>query len=174
MSREVPLPSDGVVTLTLFRPSDAAVLRDGDHDPEHRLRFEIPDDFVPSLEHSQDVISRWERERAAGARFAFAVRAADTGELLGGCELRPLCSEAANLSYWIYPAHRLRGVATRAVALTCQVAFLEFRFHRLEAAIDRDNISSRQVALRNGFRESGLRDGRVVYIQESRERAESE
>src|SRR5262245_14686165 len=167
MSCEVPLPSDGVVTLSLFRPGDAAVLRDGDHDPEHRRRFDFPDDFVPSLRHSQDVISRWEHERGANARFAFAVRDAETGELLGGCELLPLGKESANLSYWTYPTHRLRGVASRAVALVCQVAFQQFRFRRLEVVTDTDNSSSSRVALRNGFKDAGLRDGRVLYGKDS-------
>src|SRR5215211_7111629 len=98
------LPSDGVVALSLFERGDAAVLRDGDHDPEHRRRFDFPQSFVPSLQHSLDTISRWERERLTGKRFPFAVRDANTGDLLGGCELRPRCGDAADLSYWTYPA----------------------------------------------------------------------
>ena len=55
--------SDGVVTLTFFASSDAAVLFEADGDAEHRRRFDFPDDFVPSLQHSENVIARWERER---------------------------------------------------------------------------------------------------------------
>src|SRR5262245_44052784 len=47
--------------------------------------------------------------RARQARFAFAVRHAETGELRGGCELRPLGNEAANLSYWTYPHRNTRA-----------------------------------------------------------------
>jgi RimJ/RimL family protein N-acetyltransferase len=160
------LPSDGVVTLSLFRPSDAAVMRDGDRDAEHRRWFELPEHFVPSVQHSRDVIALWERKRAAGERFPFAVRDAGTGELLGGCELRPVGKGAASLAYWTYPAHRSRGVASRAVALACQVASEQLRFRRLEVLADPDNGSSRRVALRNGFREAGLRDRRVLHIKE--------
>jgi RimJ/RimL family protein N-acetyltransferase len=167
--RVLRLPGDGVVTLSLFRRSDAAVMCEGDRDAEHRRWFEFPEDFVPSLPHSRDVIAQWERKRAAGERFPFAVRDAETGELLGGCELRPVGKGAASLAYWTYPAHRSRGVASRAVALACQVASEQLRFRRLEVVTDPDNGGSRRVALRNGFREAGVRDGRILYIKDSAE-----
>lgn len=167
MTEEAGIPGDGVVVLGFFRPGDAAVMCEGDQDPEHQRRFEFPGDFVPSLRHSRDVISRWERERAAGERFSFAVRDAGTGELLGGCELRPLGGGTANLSYWTYPAHRSRGVASRAVALACEIAFRQFHFRRLEVLTDPDNAVSRRVALRNGFSEAGVRDGRVLHVRET-------
>ena len=43
------LPRDDKVVLTFFRLSDALTLRDIDVDPEHRRRFEFPEEFVPSL-----------------------------------------------------------------------------------------------------------------------------
>ena len=82
------------------------------------------------------MIAQWERKRAAGERFPFAVRDAGTGELLGGCELRPVGKGAASLAYWTYPAHRSRGVASRAVALACQVASEQLRFRQLEVVAD--------------------------------------
>jgi len=160
--------TDGVVTLTLFFPDDAPVLCEGDHDREHRRWFEFPDTFVPSLRHSQEVIARWAQERIAGTRFAFAVRDAITNTLLGGCELKPRGTEAVNLSYWTYPAHRGRGVASRAVALACELAFEELAVARVEILADPDNIASRRVALRNGFRVAGLRDGRVLHCLEAK------
>jgi RimJ/RimL family protein N-acetyltransferase len=169
MLGEVRQPSDGVVTLTFFARPDASVLCEADHDPEHRRRFDFPDTFVPSLEHSERAIARWEQERLAGKRFAFAVRSADTGVLLGGCELRPLGDETANLSYWTYPAHRRRGVASRAVALACDLAFERFGFRRLEVVTDPDNAGSRRVAVNNRFREAGEREGRILHILEFEE-----
>jgi RimJ/RimL family protein N-acetyltransferase len=162
-----PLPTDGIVVLTLFVPGDAPVLCDGDRDPEHRRRFEIPDDYVPSIQHSLEAIARWEEERIDGRRFPFAVRDAVTDTLLGGCELRPRTDEAANLSYWVYPAHRNRGIASRAVALACNVAFADFGFRQVEVLTDPDNARSRAVANRNGFRVAGIRDGRVLHVLEA-------
>lgn len=165
--RGMELPGDGVVTLSFFVPSDAPVLRDADDDPEHRRRFEFPVDFVPSLQRSLEVIARWEEERVAGTRFPLAVRDAVTATLLGGCEIKPLPNGAANLSYWTYPAHRGRGVASRAVALTCGYAFGKLGLKRVEILTDPDNAPSRRVAVRNGFREAGVRDGRILYIADA-------
>jgi RimJ/RimL family protein N-acetyltransferase len=156
--------SDGVVTLSLFVANDAAVMCDGDADPELRRRFEFPDDFAPSLAHSEQVITRWHAERTAGTRFPFAVRTTLTNDLLGGCELRPVGLGLANVSYWTYPKHRRRGVATRALRLACEVAFTEFRFRTLEALIEPDNAVSRKVASANGFEEIGQREGRLLYV----------
>jgi RimJ/RimL family protein N-acetyltransferase len=103
--------TDGVVVLSQFHPADAAVLCEADRDPEHRRRFEIPEAFVPSLEHALAVIALRAQEHVDGTRYVFAVRDFATGTLLGGCELRPLGDGAANLSYWTYPPHRRRGVA---------------------------------------------------------------
>ena len=165
--------SDGVITLTFFAPSDAPLLLEADGDAEHRRRFDFPDDFVPSLQHSENVIARWERERLAGVRFVFAVRSAANGELLGGCELRPLSNGAANLSYWTYPRHRCRGVASRAVTLAREVAVAELDFRSLQIVADHDNIPSRQIAARNGFEEVGEQDGRILYTLAVRDRRAS-
>jgi RimJ/RimL family protein N-acetyltransferase len=157
-------PTDGIVTLTDFAPSDANVLYEVDHDPEHRLRFDFPGTFIPSLRHSLDTIARWDQERAAGERYGFAVRDASSGALLGGVELRPLDHEVANVSYWTYPLHRCRGIASRGLALACKLAFKQFGFRRVEAAIDPDNVASQRVARRNRFRLVGEREGRILYV----------
>ncbi len=157
-------PTDGVVVLTPFATADAPVLRDADRDPEIRLRFGFPDDFVPSIEHSLAVVPRWERERETGARLTFAVRDSAAGTLLGGCELLPLGSSIANLSYWTYPAHRSRGVASRAVAIAVRLAFADLKIARIEIVVDPDNHYSRKVALNNGFEESGTRGKRTLYV----------
>lgn len=165
------LPSDGVVTLTLFVPDDAPVLRDADDDPEHRRWFEFPDALASSLEHSLEALARWEQQRIAGTRFPFAVRDAMAGTLLGGCEIKPVTRGTANLSYWTYPAHRGQGVASRAVALACRWAFEELGLKRLAIVADPDNGPSRRVAVRSGFRAAGVRDGRVLYIVDADPRA---
>lgn len=163
---EDKLPRDAMVCLTFFRTSDAAALRDVDADPEHRRWFDFPVSFVPSLEHSERVISGWTSAREEGGPFVFAVRAVDGGELLGGCEIRLREDHAANVSYFTLPQHRARGVASRAVALLCQVAVAMLGVRGLEIVVDPENAASRRVAMRNGFQEIGMRDGQIVYIRD--------
>jgi RimJ/RimL family protein N-acetyltransferase len=160
----VPRPDGEALTLSSFEPEDAAILVEADQDPEHRLRFDFPADFTPSLRHSQEVIARWDAQRISGERFAWAVRSVATGELFGGVELRPLGGGTANLSYWTAPRHRCRGIASRAVSLACRAAFTELGFRSLRVLADPDNIASQRVALRNGFLETGRSEGRILYV----------
>ena len=159
------LPRDDKVVLTFFQLSDAAALRDMDADPEHRRRFEFPEEFVPSLGHSEKVIAGWTRAREAG-QFVFAVRAHGKGELLGGCEIRLLGSHVANLSYWTVPRHRAHGVASRAVDLVCQIARAQLGVQQVEIVVDPDNVASRRVATRNGFREVGIHERRILHVKD--------
>lgn len=158
-------PTDGVVILTLFRSTDVAEMCKADADAELRKRFAFPPDFKPSLGHSANVLARWDAERVAGTRFPFAVRSAVTGELLGGCELRPTRASVANVSYWTYPPHRGGGVATRAVRLICELAHGELAIETLEAEIDSENVPSRKVAVASGFVEAGERNNRALYVR---------
>src|SRR5205823_8754712 len=87
-------------------------------------------------------------------------------ELLGGCELRLREQHVANLSYFTLPQHRARGVASRAVALACQLAIAALGVRRLEIVVDTDNVASRRVALRNGFQETGRRNGRILHVRD--------
>ena len=160
---------DCIVSLDCFVPTDASVLCLVDHDSEHRRRFDFPDDFIPSVRHSENIIARWEEGRRTGTCFPFAVRDATSGELVGGCELKPAGDRVASLSYWTHPAQRGRGVASEAVRLVCDLAFAQFGFRRVEVVTDADNVFSRRVAIRNGFDERGIRDGRVLYVRETGE-----
>jgi RimJ/RimL family protein N-acetyltransferase len=130
--------TDDSIVVTLFQEDDATVLCTADADPQHRRRFDVPDDFVGSIRHSKDVLARWQSERLEGRRFPYAVCNAATGELLGGVELRPLGNGMGNFSYWTYPPHRRQRVASRALALACEMAFAEFGFRILRLGVDPD------------------------------------
>jgi len=164
---EDELPRDDSVVLTYFHVSDAAALTVVDTDPEHRRRFEFPDGFVPSLEHSARVISGWARQREEGGPYVFAVRSLVDGKLVGGCEIRFLDQRTANLSYFTLPQHRRRGVASSAVRLVCGIAFATLGVSRLEIVVDPDNIASRSVAVRCGFRQNGRRNGQILYAKDN-------
>lgn len=154
--------SDGIIYFDDFRLSDAPSLLAADYDPEHRKRFAFPTNFVPSLEHSRNVIRDWINDRKLGTRFSFAVRSKDPACLVGGCEIRPTETAAANLSYWILPDYRGRGIATRAVSIACKTA-AEYKITQLEIRVDKDNKASRRVAVKSGFIQSRDRDGQACY-----------
>jgi RimJ/RimL family protein N-acetyltransferase len=147
---------DGVVRLDSHTVADAQAHVAGE-DREMRLRFEAPDpDVAAGVEHVRGVIGGWIAARAAGGpNIVYAVRA-DSGDLIGGCEIRRLTPASANVSYWIYPAFRGRGHAARALRLLSAAAREVPGLKRLEAYIEPDNLPSRRAAQAAGFREEGL------------------
>ena len=162
-------PADVMIVLTPFEHSDAPSMAEGDRDPEHRKWFEFPSSFVPSVTHSEEVVARWEIERAAGSRLPFAVRNAFTHELLGGCELKPQSSAVANVSYWTYPPHRRTGVAKQAVRLLCEFAFADMGLRRLELLIEPSNTASLHVAAAAGFAAAGARGTKLLFVLDRNE-----
>ena len=162
--------TDGVILLDAHTVSDAEAHFRGE-DAEMLLRFDSSE--RATLEQTRAAIGRWIDARAAGGpMFAYALRR-PSGLLIGGCEVRRLGRESANVSYWVFPAFRNQGYATRALALLCESARRLRYVQQLEAHIDADNIASRRVAERAGFVEAGFvedtssawaRSTRVLYL----------
>ncbi len=134
-------PTDGVVALRQWRPDDAEWYVESSRDPEiQRWTTEPPDLTVAAV--------RVAIERALADRLvAFAITDAGSGALLGNIALSP----AHELSYFVAPAARGRGVATRAVRLLLAWAW-SAGVERVELHAHVDNIGSQRVAERAGFR----------------------
>jgi RimJ/RimL family protein N-acetyltransferase len=160
---EIPLRlpdvlTDGDIRLDPHTLADAEAHAAGE-DHEMRLRFDHPEPAVPtSLERQRLGVQSWIDARAAfGPNIVYALRDPD-GRLMGGCEIRLLTADSANVSYWIYPAFRGRGHAARALRLLCAAAAQIPGLAQVEAHIDVDNLASRRVALAAGFSEDGTVD----------------
>jgi RimJ/RimL family protein N-acetyltransferase len=156
-----PRLTDGVVVLDAFTLDDVAAHVAGE-DEEQARRF----GWHPARsteETARAAILRWQEEwRVDGRTRAFAVRS--EGELVGGCELR-LCDHGiAEMSYWVFPLHRGRGLASRAVRLACAYAFSELGIARMELYAQPDNHASRGVARSAGFTEEGTLRSRELTI----------
>jgi RimJ/RimL family protein N-acetyltransferase len=146
--------TDGHIVLDGHTLADAEAHWRGEDD-EMRRRFDWPLMRRVTLEHVQGVMRRWMEARIAGGpMFVCAVRDL-AGVLVGGCELRLIDAERANVSYWLYPEHRGRGYAARALALLCDAALRVEGVGRLEAHVAPDNVASRRLAERCGFVETG-------------------
>jgi RimJ/RimL family protein N-acetyltransferase len=79
--------------------------------------------------------------------------------LVGGCELRLVTDQTAQISWWVFPPYRRQGIATRAARLVTAYAFEHLGVHRIEAFIEPDNLASRGVARNVGFTEVGVSQG---------------
>jgi RimJ/RimL family protein N-acetyltransferase len=93
-------------------------------------------------------------------------------EQIGGTGLHNrIGKDAREIGYWINVKHANRGYATEAVRALMRVAFEIEQLSRLEIRCDPENVFSRRIPLRLGFRhEMTLRsnstdgDGRLVDL----------
>src|SRR5579872_1408262 len=150
--RPIRLPdrlADGQIVLDAHTLADAEAHWRGEDD-EMRRRFDWPLMRRVTLAHVEAVMRRWMEARAAGGpMFVYALRD-HAGQLMGGCELRLIDAERANVSYWLYPEHRGRGHAARALTLLCEAASGLEGVRQLEAHVEPDNAASRRLAERCG------------------------
>jgi RimJ/RimL family protein N-acetyltransferase len=145
--------TDGEIILDSHTILDAEAHLRGE-DEEMLRRFDTSQ--RSTLEQTRVAIRRWIDARAAGGpMFAYALRR-PSRLLVGGCEIRFLSPDRANISYWIFPEFRNQGYATRALTLLCEYAARIQHIQAIEAHIDADNIASRRVADKAGFTETGI------------------
>src|SRR4051812_7424545 len=143
----LPVLRDDVVVLDALGDADVAVMVDA-QDAELRHRFNL------SVMHHGDAawfVERTQAWCAAGERLCWALRRG--GALAGGAELRPADDgERAEVSYWVYAAHRRQGLAGRALRL-----IVDFASAPLVLYADVDNVASQRVARSAGFVADGCR-----------------
>jgi ribosomal-protein-alanine N-acetyltransferase len=104
--------------------------------------------------------ARWAALRSLGRRglalpFAITLNGAFAGQVMIGNLIRdPLWS--AYVGYWVGSHAAGRGVTTAAVALVVDHCFGPVGLHRIEATVRPENLASRRVLEKLGFREEGL------------------
>lgn len=165
--------SDGVVTLTVGGPADAADVAAAVPAGEPGAWEATPGPYT--AEQAQRILDAWEEARRRGARVALTVRAAGDGRYLGavvlmaGTPARPqddAVRDTLEIAWWVAPGERRRGVAARAVALVAAWAQRAPGVDLLWAEVDPGNEASRRVALAAGFIEGERleRDGGPVVV----------
>lgn len=97
------------------------------------------------------------RRARAGTSLPFAVRV--EGRLAGQVTVDNIVQGAlrsGNLGYWLDSAVAGRGMGSLAVALVCDHAFGPVGLHRLQADIRPENLPSRRLVERLGFRQEAM------------------
>ncbi|OJF12131.1 GNAT family N-acetyltransferase [Couchioplanes caeruleus] len=152
--------SDGLF-LRPWEDTDAAVFLSAYRDPEiqhwHTRRPASEGQVREWFEHyRQD----WMRE--TGAHWAVADGA---GEVLGRIALRGLNLDdgVAGCAYWVLPAARGVGVASRALTALSVWALGAAGFHRLELDHSTRNGASCRVAVKSGFVLEGTKRSDAVH-----------
>jgi len=151
---------NGDLLLRAFEDKDVPAIVETCRDPD-TARF-IPHIPVPYGEQDArrylELTREWERD---GARLALAIADAETDDLLGAIDVR--VAQEGTIGYWIRPAARNRGVATRALTLLSRWAASEGGVQRLQLTTHPDNEASQRVAEKAGFRVVGLLDRQLRF-----------
>ena len=98
--------------------------------------------------------------------FTWAIRT--PAGFAGGADLK-LHEGRWNVSYFVHPAHRGRGIATRALRLVCGWAFDGLGFAVVSTRVRAGNAASLRVLAKVGFRLAGKEtgdDGHVEVLHE--------
>ena len=66
-------------------------------------------------------------------------------------------ARTAQVGYWIDEDHAGLGIIPTALAMAVDHCFFEVGLHRIEATIRPENVASRRVVEKLGFREEGIR-----------------
>jgi RimJ/RimL family protein N-acetyltransferase len=155
---------DGVITLSPATAADALTVMEWDADREVQHWYDWPltppvDDpetYATRLASAQRTAQRFPESWADGSQLTFIIRSAQTGEGLGWLDLQPRGGGRGNVSYGVVERHRLRGAASRAVALATRYAFDVVGLDRMDLTMIAENAGSRGVALKAGYRQEGV------------------
>jgi RimJ/RimL family protein N-acetyltransferase len=160
----------GDLVLRPLRADDAEAVLAG-WDDDEVARWQPPRDRPRTLADARERVGRSERERADRPVLRWAVAEGDAaGPMLGEVSIDLSMADLGIglVGWWLLPAGRGRGLASRAVRLLARYAFTELGLARLEAGIATGNTASLAVAERAGWAREGImrsgfpaRDGRV-------------
>jgi RimJ/RimL family protein N-acetyltransferase len=155
------LPAAQGLLLRLWEPADAPAFLSAYQDGEIR-RWHTRRPVIEADVHEWFGAYRQDWEREKGGHWAVA---RDDGEVLGRIALRGFDFDdgIAGVAYWVLPAARGAGVATRAVTALSAWALEEIGFHRLELDHSTRNHASCRVAAKSGYLLEGTKRSAAVH-----------
>ncbi len=121
-------------------------------------------DFMESIETARKHIESRKKLAAEKAGFCFVV--IESQKMVGIVHLVNIDhqNKQAMIGYWIGQTSAGKGLATKATKSVMNFAFNDLKLHRLEIRCATNNVSSRAVAEKLGFKhESTLRDSEWLH-----------
>ena len=91
--------------------------------------------------------------------YSFLIFKTDDKTLLGGINIgnvRRGVSQSASLGYWIGEKHSRNGYMKEALKLLIPSLFIDLRLNRIEAATLEENIASKNLLKKIGFKKEGV------------------
>ncbi|WP_336086555.1 GNAT family N-acetyltransferase [Nocardia sp. SSK8] len=152
---DVPVRTDGVVTLRAHRPADLDAMVEQCRDPEMLRYTTVPSPYgrADAEEFLTRVARAWESDDPTAIR-TWAI-STEHRDLCGTIDYRPDGSGSASLGFGLHPAARGAGLMSRAVALVLDYAFAEDVETMYWRAVV-GNWASRKTVWHQGFRFDGI------------------
>jgi RimJ/RimL family protein N-acetyltransferase len=157
---EPPL-TDGVVTLRSWVQDDLGCVEEATQDPDIPKGTTVPAVFT--LEEGLAWIERQWLRQHEGTGLSQAIADTASNEALGAAVLMARKPGTVEIGYWLIPRVRSRGLGSRAVALLARWAVTQASLARVEALVAPDNIASRRVLEKAGFRREGHLRSYLVF-----------
>lgn len=148
---DVPVLSDGVVTLRAHRPDDVPGVLEQCTDPASRRWTTVPVPYTRA--HAETFVGETVPAGWQQGHWAFAVEAREGGvaRFCGTVELRSKGNRRAELAYGAPPWARGQGITERALRLLLAWGFEERRLRAVVWWAGVGNWASRRTAWRLGF-----------------------
>ncbi|MGC8480161.1 MAG: GNAT family N-acetyltransferase [Acidimicrobiales bacterium] len=149
------------LTLRSLTVSDAQAMCD--------LRIRNRDAFRPfdpvypeshfTVKVQAEIIRDFEESERRGNAYGFGIFVRSTGALVGRIAIRNIIRGAAQsgtLGFFLDAEYHNQGIMTEACAMTVTYGVDSLGLHRIDASVMPENIPSRRVFEKLGFREEGL------------------
>ncbi|MGH3446632.1 MAG: GNAT family N-acetyltransferase [Nocardioidaceae bacterium] len=149
---DIPVLTDGVVTLRASRPEDADGVYEQCTDPVTQQLTTVPAPYT--RQHAEDFLARRRAKWEDGSDWGFSIEAdggAEPSSFGGSISVRQLAPGLAEVAYGAHPAVRGKGVMTRALRLICDWAFEAKQIQTMVWQARAGNLASWRAAWRNGF-----------------------
>lgn len=103
-------------------------------------------------------LGRFKKMVSGGDAYPFHVFRATDDRLIGACNITHIergVAQSSKLGYWIGEHYARQGFARASVTAACKFCFESLGLHRVEAAVQSDNLASIKVLEHAGFQQEG-------------------
>lgn len=109
-------------------------------------------------------LAKFKKMISADTGYPFHIFRADTGKLVGACNLtfvRRGSLQSANIGYWVGQEFNRQGFARASIRAVLKFAFGELGLHRVEAGVRPANTASIKLLEASGFKREGTARGLI-------------
>lgn len=115
-------------------------------------------DTFKSIEEAKGLIQRFEQRFTDHKAIRWGIAIKGTNQLVGSCGFHSLEPEhfKVEIGYELSPEHWRKGVMTEVLERIIKFGFNDMELNRIEAFYDPENVASKKVLAKVGFKEEGV------------------